>query len=347
MNKEEKAIINNIGKIKVGDKFKTISNLKTKLGLRKANGSKERKLQDDTLKRYLFYKKTNKINTKGHISNEIVITRIMNTPKKKIDKRSGNNRPSKYINSLIDIILNLGTGSFDIYDFMKLTNIIHDRNNYLNIYDNEPEIDRYKYALKNECVKKLESVLKYLDKTNDKFKWDKTYKVQRSQNSRYEIVNDKEKKCISKAVKKLRDDLVSKNNNINNSKKTFYQLSSDKKWRNNIYIPELNKLYTELGYIHCFKIYSIINKDKSLRKINNNYEFKHLIGERMKHKLDNEKYKSPESRSGVQKWGYSFELEIFHNLLFDEKYKLSEDDKRFIREIKNLKRRAAEKRKNQ
>lgn len=91
----------NLDRIKVGDKFSTLTKLLTTVGFDKPMDSKTKQYQLRELKRYVAYDKTGKM-SRGKLTNEIVITEIFDTPKPKIDNRShnGGNR----VNAISDYI---------------------------------------------------------------------------------------------------------------------------------------------------------------------------------------------------------------------------------------------------
>lgn len=185
--------MNNINKLKVGDKFSTKSKLIRAFGLVPQTGKRNMECQLNEVERFLSYEKTGKINPKTHKpSNEIVITEKYAEPLEKVSV----GRPQGAYDELTLAMLewlrchccsnNLQTPK----ELLKDIGIVEDTqelSTYISMYDwfNMSSAEqiankckrKYIFELTNNFKKKVLSVLSYLKKEVPSLDWKRSYKI--------------------------------------------------------------------------------------------------------------------------------------------------------------------------
>ena len=259
--------------IKVGDTFSTESKLLTKVGFEKSINSKQKKYQIKELKRYLSYEKTGK-ESRGKVTNEIVITEIYDEPKEKEDNRNGGNNKSIISNYLYDRIISNLQDTWDFIDGSKsniikqfgLVNYCYDEY-YYDFEDTVGDLDsiekEFFFDFCEEVMSSYRGRLKrVLDNLGDKIAITNYYKALIHGTNKYGgecyFVEDIDDADDIEKIIKTKENLELLYGVTNNSEKwkIFCDKNKSKKFYED-FIGQVKTLFDNDGIVNCFEAMTI------------------------------------------------------------------------------------------
>ena len=324
-----------MNKIELGNKFKSVNQLVWSCGYTKTNNLNQIERYINDLKRYYEWELTGKINRNtGKPTKEIIITKVYDKPLPAI---KDNSRTSVYRDCLLPLITEWDSTCMTQAEILKTVGIIKDVSVVTSYHLSGCCLD-YRYKLVNEVMTKVKSTLTYMANQPDyDIEWYEGYSVARHKYDKketWEYVDDlSEIKLIDKTIDDLRNELVGKWIVDNQQETTYYYLSRNKKWYEDIYKPQLEKALQKIGIYNYNKTIVFFNYNESKESGNdrceNQRKFKSLIKKRMSdYLLQTKKPRKNQSKYNPFKGMTKQQLEKiakYHNNIFDDDIKINKN----------------------
>ena len=324
-----------MNKIELGNKFKSVNQLVWSCGYTKTNNLNQIERYIDDISRYYEWELTGKINRNtGKPTKEIIITKVYDEPLPAI---KDNSRKSLYRDSLLPLLSNWNSCNITQAEVLKRVGIIKDVSVVTSYHLSGGCLD-YKYKLVNEVMEKVKSTLTYMSNQPDyDIEWYEGYSVSRHKYDKketWEYVDDlSEIKQIDKVINDLRNELVGNWIIDNQQETTYYYLSRDKKWYEDIYKPQLEKTLQKIGIYNYNKTIVFFNyndtKESGNDRLENQRKFKSLIKKRMSdYLLQKKKPRKNQSNYNPFKGMTNQQLEKiakYHNDIFNDNIKINKN----------------------
>lgn len=319
----------------VGDIFQSVNRLIWSCDYPKTTNQKQIERYRNDISRYYDWESTNRINRKnGKPTKEIIITKVYNEPLPAI---KDNSRKSLYRDCLIPLLSNWNSCNITQAEVLKRVGIIKNISTITVNHLSGGCLD-YRYKLMNEVMEKVKSTLTYMANQPDyDIEWYEGYSVARHKYDKketWEYVDDlSEIKQIDKVIDDLRNELVGNWIIDNQQETTYYYLSRNKKWYEDIYKPQLEKALQKIGIYNYNKTIVFFNYNESKESGNdrcdNQRKFKSLIKKRMSdYLLQNKKPRKNQSCYNPFKGMTKQQLEKiakYHNGIFDDNIKINKN----------------------